>query len=78
MPEVQLHAGTIEYQDVGSGPVVVLVHGLAMNGAQWRHVVADFRRRAGPGGGRFHGPAGGSPGAGLVLFLVRRVCCRRL
>ena len=43
MPEVQLHAGTIEYQDVGSGPVVVLVHGLAMNGAQWRHVVADLR-----------------------------------
>jgi pimeloyl-ACP methyl ester carboxylesterase len=43
MPEVELQAGTIEYQDVGAGPVVVLVHGLAMDGAQWRQVVADLR-----------------------------------
>jgi pimeloyl-ACP methyl ester carboxylesterase len=43
MPEVELRAGTIEYQDVGAGPTVVLAHGLAMDGAQWRHVVADLR-----------------------------------
>jgi pimeloyl-ACP methyl ester carboxylesterase len=43
MLEVETRAGTIEYQDVGTGPVVVLVHGLAMDGAQWRHVVADLR-----------------------------------
>jgi pimeloyl-ACP methyl ester carboxylesterase len=43
MPEVELRAGTIEYQDVGAGPVVVLAHGLAMDGALWRHVVADLR-----------------------------------
>jgi pimeloyl-ACP methyl ester carboxylesterase len=43
MPEVELEAGTIEYDEVGAGPVVVLVHGLAMDGAQWRHVVADLR-----------------------------------
>ena len=43
LPEVELQAGTIEYQDIGTGPVVVLVHGLAMDGAQWRHVVADLR-----------------------------------
>jgi pimeloyl-ACP methyl ester carboxylesterase len=43
MPEVTLEAGTIEYDDVGAGPVVVLAHGLAMDGAQWRHVVADLR-----------------------------------
>jgi pimeloyl-ACP methyl ester carboxylesterase len=43
MPEVELRAGTIEYQDVGAGPIVVLAHGLAMDGAQWRHVVADLR-----------------------------------
>jgi hypothetical protein len=29
MPEVELQAGTIEYQDVGAGPAVVLVHGLS-------------------------------------------------
>jgi pimeloyl-ACP methyl ester carboxylesterase len=45
MPHVELDAGTIDYEDTeGSGPVVVLVHGLLMDGAQWRHVVADLRR----------------------------------
>jgi pimeloyl-ACP methyl ester carboxylesterase len=43
MPEVELRAGTIEYQDTGAGAVVVLVHGLLMDGAQWRDVVADLR-----------------------------------
>ena len=44
MPEAELSAGTIEYEDTGgSGPVVVLLHGLLMNGSQWRHVVADLR-----------------------------------
>jgi pimeloyl-ACP methyl ester carboxylesterase len=44
MPHVELSAGTIDYDDSGgSGPVVVLVHGLLMDGAQWRNVVADLR-----------------------------------
>ena len=44
MPEVELSAGPIEYEDTGgSGPVVVLVHGLLMNGSLWRHVLADLR-----------------------------------
>jgi pimeloyl-ACP methyl ester carboxylesterase len=45
MPEVELSAGTIEYEDTGgSGPVVVLTHGVAMNRSLWRDVVADLRR----------------------------------
>lgn len=44
MPDVELSAGTIKYEDTGgSGPVVVLLHGLAMDGSLWRHVVADLR-----------------------------------
>jgi pimeloyl-ACP methyl ester carboxylesterase len=42
VPEVELQRGTLEYRDVGAGPVVVLVHGLAMDGAQWRNVVTDL------------------------------------
>ncbi len=44
MPDVELSAGTIEYEDTGgSGPVMVLLHGLAQNGSVWRHVVAELR-----------------------------------
>ena len=45
MPEVELSSGTIDYQDTGgNGPIVVLLHGVAMDGSLWRHVVADLRR----------------------------------
>src|SRR4051794_30418030 len=43
MGEVELSAGTIEYQDTGGeGPVIVLLHGLAMDGSVWRHVVGEL------------------------------------
>jgi pimeloyl-ACP methyl ester carboxylesterase len=45
MPEVELSAGPIEYEDTGgSGPTIVFTHGLIMDGSLWRHVVADLRR----------------------------------
>lgn len=45
MPNLEVSAGTIDYEDTGGpGRVVVLVHGLLMDGAQWRQVVADLRR----------------------------------
>jgi pimeloyl-ACP methyl ester carboxylesterase len=41
---VEVSAGTIAYEDSGgNGPVVVLVHGLAMDGRQWQGVVDDLR-----------------------------------
>jgi pimeloyl-ACP methyl ester carboxylesterase len=44
MPEIELSAGIIEYEDTGgSGPTVVLLHGLAMDGSLWRHVVRELR-----------------------------------
>lgn len=43
MPEIEMSAGTIEYQDTGGdGPVVVLLHGLAMDGLLWRHVIREL------------------------------------
>lgn len=36
---VRLPAGPIAYTDVGTGPVVVLVHGVLMDHHLWRHVV---------------------------------------
>jgi len=44
MQEIELSAGTIEYEDTGgSGPLVVLLHGVAMDGSLWRHVVRELR-----------------------------------
>jgi pimeloyl-ACP methyl ester carboxylesterase len=43
MQEIELSAGIIEYEDTGgSGPIVVLLHGLAMDGSLWRHVVREL------------------------------------
>ena len=44
MPEIELSAGIVEYEDTGgTGPVVVLLHGLVMDGSLWRSVVGDLR-----------------------------------
>lgn len=44
MQKIELSAGTIEYEDTGgSGPILVLLHGLLMDGSVWRHVVRDLR-----------------------------------
>ncbi len=41
--EIELSAGTIEYEDTaGSGPIVVLLHGLIMDSSLWRHVVCEL------------------------------------
>jgi pimeloyl-ACP methyl ester carboxylesterase len=39
MHEVKLSAGTIRYREAGSGPPVVFVHGLLVDGTLWRKVV---------------------------------------
>jgi len=44
MAEVELTAGTIEYEDTGGdGPVLVLLGGLAMDGSVWDPLVAELR-----------------------------------
>ena len=43
MPEVELSSGPIEYEDSGGdGPVMVLSHGLIMDGRVWDDVVAEL------------------------------------
>ena len=45
--EVRLKGGTIRYRERGSGPIIVFVHGLLVNGDLWRKVVpllaGDYR-----------------------------------
>ena len=44
MREIELSAGTIEFEDTGGeGPAVVLVHGLIMDGSLWSSVIDDLR-----------------------------------
>jgi pimeloyl-ACP methyl ester carboxylesterase len=42
MREIELSAGTIEYQDVGEGPALVLLHGLLMDASLWDGVIAEL------------------------------------
>ena len=43
MPEIELSAGTIEYEDTGGlGPIVVLLHGLVMDSSVWRVLPLDM------------------------------------
>src|SRR5215207_8760821 len=42
MREIELSAGTIEYEDIGGeGPVVVLLHGFLMDASLWDGVISD-------------------------------------
>lgn len=44
MREIELSAGPIAYEDTGGpGPLVVLLHGLAMDGSVWSQVVQQLR-----------------------------------
>jgi pimeloyl-ACP methyl ester carboxylesterase len=44
VPEVEISAGPIAYEDSGGeGPVVVLIPGLLMDGRQWRQVTAELQ-----------------------------------
>ena len=44
MPEIELSAGPVAYDDTGGdGPVVVLLHGLVHDNTVWHKVTADLR-----------------------------------
>ncbi|MBO2446112.1 alpha/beta hydrolase [Actinomadura barringtoniae] len=42
MSTVELSAGTIDYTDSGDGPVLVLLHGLMMDGSLWDDMVSEL------------------------------------
>jgi pimeloyl-ACP methyl ester carboxylesterase len=44
--EVDLDSGTIRYEDRGSGPTLLFVHGVLVNGSLWRKVVAELEGEA--------------------------------
>jgi pimeloyl-ACP methyl ester carboxylesterase len=83
--ELELSAGTIEYEDSGGdGPVIVLLSGLLMDSSLWHDVIAELAGGARciaptlPLGAHRHGMRAGadlSPQglAGLVLELLERL-----
>jgi pimeloyl-ACP methyl ester carboxylesterase len=42
MNTAELSSGTIEYLDVGSGSVILFLHGLLMDASLWEEVIADL------------------------------------
>lgn len=45
MNEIELSAGTVRYRDTGSGPPLVFVHGLLVDGTLWRKVTPRLEGR---------------------------------
>ena len=45
MNEIELSAGHIRYRDTGSGPTIVFIHGVLVNGTLWRKVVPELEDR---------------------------------
>jgi pimeloyl-ACP methyl ester carboxylesterase len=43
--DIELTAGTIRYRDTGSGPPIVFVHGLLVDGTLWRKVIPSLEGR---------------------------------
>jgi len=46
MPSIDLAQGTLQYDDLGSGPAVVFIHGLHVNGKLWRKVTPSLSQVA--------------------------------
>jgi pimeloyl-ACP methyl ester carboxylesterase len=42
MPEIQLSHGTVRYRDEGTGPTIVLIHGLLVNGRVWERLIGEL------------------------------------
>ncbi len=42
MPEIQLSQGTVRYRDEGTGPTIVLIHGLLVDGRVWERLVPEL------------------------------------
>jgi pimeloyl-ACP methyl ester carboxylesterase len=42
MPEIELSAGTIEYEDAGEGPTIVFLHGLLMDATLWAGPIEEL------------------------------------
>jgi pimeloyl-ACP methyl ester carboxylesterase len=45
MPEIQVSQGKVHFRDEGSGPPIVLIHGLLVNGRVWERLVPMLSER---------------------------------
>src|SRR5436305_11580925 len=43
--EAKVPGGTISYREAGSGPPLIFIHGLLVNGLLWRKVVPELQDR---------------------------------
>jgi pimeloyl-ACP methyl ester carboxylesterase len=46
MPEIKLSNGTLQYRDEGTGPAIVFVHGLLVDGSVWDRLIPELAPHA--------------------------------
>src|SRR5438270_1754342 len=46
MPQIKLSQGPLQYRDEGTGPAVVLIHGLMVSGRVWDRVIPELAPHA--------------------------------
>ena len=66
MPErtINLHGRAVKYLEAGSGPVLLLIHGIAGTSENWRAVIEPLARRHTVLAPDLPGHGGSAPGAG--------------
>src|SRR6476646_4303790 len=45
MPEIELHGQRVTYRQLGSGPAIVLIHGITSSSRTWRAVLGGLAER---------------------------------
>lgn len=74
---VLVHGRAVNYVEAGSGPVLLLIHGMAGNFGNWREVIGPLARHHTVIAPDLPGHGASAPGAGLLRRTGGCLTCLR-